>query len=326
MKMRASWVRNKHKIAIEQVEVLPPKQDELLVRTAWAAICGSDIHVVHADLPLPPRMANPGTPGHEGIGTVEESMADGYNKGDLVLTIPGYEARTGTFCDYQTSLARYHLKVPKTDLPLEQILMAQQFGTTIYSMRQVPVDVVGKTVMVMGLGSAGLFFSWSMKRAGAAKVIACDKMPARRAVSKHFGVDVPVEAGDKALQAVMDNTGGAGVDYLIEAVGSAEALVQSIGMIREGGHGLYFGLPDTTKPIPFNFHDFQRRRLTINATTHALRDHSMISFQRALDLIVNREIDVAPMISHRFGVEQIEEAMEVATTYRDEARKVCLKF
>jgi threonine dehydrogenase-like Zn-dependent dehydrogenase len=326
MKMRASWVRNKHKIAIEQVDVLPPQKDEVLVRSAWAAICGSDVHVVHADLPLPPRMANPGTPGHEGIGYVEESMAEGYRKGDLVVTIPGYEARTGTFCDYQTSLARYHLKVPKTDLPLEQIMMAQQFGTTIYSMRQVPIDVVGKTVMVMGQGSAGLFFAWSMKRAGAAKVIASDKMPARLAVSKHFGVDVAVEAGDKTLQAVMDHTGGVGADYLIEAVGSAEATLQSIALIREGGHGLYFGLPDTNKPILFNFHDFQRKRLTINSTTHALRDHSMISFQRALDLIVNREIDVAPIVSHRYGIEQIEEAMEVATTYRDEARKVCLKF
>ena len=54
----------------------------------------------------------------------------------------------------------------------------------------------------------------------------------------------------------------------------------------EGGHGLYFGLPDTKEFIPFNFHDFQRRRLTINATTHALRDPSMSSFKRALDLIV----------------------------------------
>ena len=326
MKMRASWVRNKHKISLEQVDVLPPVEGEVLVRSSWAAICGSDIHVVHADLPLPPRLANPGTPGHEGIGYVEESRAEGYKKGDLVLTIPGYSARTGTFCDYQTSLGRYNLKVPETDLPLEEILMAQQFGTTIYSMRQLPVDVVGKTVMIIGVGTAGLFFAWSMKRAGAAKVIASDKMPARRAIAKHFGVDVAVEAGAQAYQAVMDHTSGEGADYLIEAVGSAEAQLQSIALMREGAHGLYFGLPDSNKPIPFNFHDFQRKRLTLNATTHALRDHTMISFQRALDLIVNKEIDVAPMVSHRYGFEQIEEAMEVATTYRDEARKVCLRF
>jgi threonine dehydrogenase-like Zn-dependent dehydrogenase len=326
MKMRATWVRNKHKITCEQVAVVPPHDDELLVRSAWAAICGSDVHVVHSDVPLPPRLANPGTPGHEGIGYVEESNDPSRKKGDLVLTIPGYSARTGTFCDYQTLLTRYTLKIPPTDIQLEQLLMAQQFGTTIYSLRQLPVDVIGKTVMVMGQGSAGLFFAWSLKRAGAAKVIASDKMEARLAVSKHFGVDVPVKAGEQAYQAVMDHTHGEGVDYLVEAVGNQEALAQSISLIREGGHGLYFGLPDTKALVPFNFHDFQRRRLTINATTHALRDHGMSSFQRALDLIVTKQIDVSPMVSHVFKLEDIEKAMQYATTYEDNARKVCIKF
>lgn len=326
MKMRASTVVSKHQIVCDQVNVLPPNEDELLVRTAWAAICGSDVHVVHSDVPLPPRIAKPGTPGHEGIGHVEESGSPGYKKGDLVLTIPGDSARTGTFCDFQTLLRRYTLKVPTTDIPLEQLLMAQQFGTVIYSLRQVPVDVIGKTVMVMGQGSAGIFFAWSLKHAGAAKVIASDKSNARLSISRHFGVDVPVKAGDEAFQAVMDHTGGEGVDYLVEAVGSQEALAQSIGLIREAGHGLYFGLPDTKALIPFNFHDFQRRRLTINATTHALRDRSMTSFQRALDLIVTRQIDVAPLISHEFSLDQIEQAMDYATTYKDNARKVCLKF
>ncbi len=326
MKMRATWVRSKHKIICEQVDVVPPNDDELLVRSAWAAICGSDVHVLHSDVPLPPRLANPGTPGHEGIGYVEESKDPDYKKGELVLAIPEYSARTGTFCDYQTLLTRYMIKVPPTDIPLEQLLMAQQFGTTIYSLRQVPVDVVGKTVMVLGQGSAGLFFAWSLKRAGAAKVIASDKSNARLAISRHFGVDVPAKAGEEAYQAVMDHTGGEGVDYLVEAVGSQEALAQSIGLIREGGHGLYYGLPDTKALVPFNFHDFQRRRLTINATTHALRDRGMSSFKRALDLILTRQIDVSPLISHVFNLDQIEQAMDHATTYKDNARKVCLKF
>jgi len=326
MKMRASRVVKKHQIICDQVDVLPPKQDELLVRTAWAALCGSDVHVVHGDVPLPPRILKAGTPGHEGIGYVEETTRPDYRKGDLVLTIPGDSARTGTFCDYQTLLSRYTLKVPATDLPLEQLLMAQQFGTVIYGLRQLPVDVVGKTVMVMGQGSAGLFFAWSLKRAGAAKVIASDKSAARLAISPQFGVDVPVKAGADAAQAVMDHTGGEGVDYLVEAVGNQEALAQSIGLIREAGHGLYFGLPDTKELVPFNFHDFQRRRLTINAITHALRDRSMTSFQRALDLIVTKQIDVSPLISHAFSLDQIEQAMDYATTYKDNARKVCRKF
>jgi threonine dehydrogenase-like Zn-dependent dehydrogenase len=204
--------------------------------------------------------------------------------------------------------------------------MAQQFGTTIYALRQLPVDVVGKTVLVMGQGSAGQFFAWSLKRAGAKTVIASDKTDARLAISKHFGVDVPVKAGKDTYQAVMDHTNGEGVDYLVEAVGNTEALGQSIGMIRVGGHGLYFGQPMTKEFVPFNFHDFQRRRLTINSHTETLREPNLLSFKYALSLIVDRKIDVSPLISHAFSLDEIEKAMDYATTYKDNARKVCLKF
>ena len=52
----------------------------------------------------------------------------------------------------------------------------------------------------------------------------------------------------------------------------------------------------------------------------------MSSFKRALDLIVTKQIDVSPLISHAFSLDQIEQAMDYATTYKDNARKVCVKF
>jgi L-iditol 2-dehydrogenase len=326
MKMRASHVVGKHHIVCEQVDRLDPVKGEVLVKSAWAAICGSDVHTVHSDIPLPARIAHPGTPGHEGIGYVEDSLVEGYTKGELILTVPGYENRTGTFCDWQVIQPRYMIKVPETDISLPELLMAQQFGTTIYALRQLPVDVVGKTVMVMGQGSAGLFFAWSLKRAGAKTVIASDYNDARLAISKHFGVDVAVKPGQQAFQAVMDHTGGKGVDYLVEAVGNSEALAQSIGMIGIDGHGLFFGQPMTKELVPFNFHDFQRRRMTINSHTETLREPHLLSFKCALDLIVRREIDVSPLLSHTFTMDEIEKAMDYATTYKENARKVCIKF
>ena len=59
---------------------------------------------------------------------------------------------------------------------------------------------------------------------------------------------------------------------------------------------------------------------------HALRDRSTSSFKRALDLIVTKQIDVSPLISHAFSLDQIEQAMDYATTCKDNARKVCVKF
>jgi len=326
-RMRASRVVEKHRIVCEQVEQVPPQAGEVIVRTNWAAICGSDVHVVHSGVPLQDSAFRPGAPGHEGIGTVAESTVEGFREGELVLTVPVGDNRTGTFADYMTMKSKYLVKIPETDIPQEQLLMAQQFGTTIFSLRQRPVDVVGKTVMVMGQGSAGCFFAYSLKRAGAAQVIVSDKSEARMAISRHFGADVVVKAeGNNVYEAVMDHTGGQGVHYLVEAVGSSEALAESIGLIRVGGDGLYFGQPDTTELVPFNFHDFQRRQLTINATRGTQQEQDLVSFKQALHLILTRQIDVSPLISHVFPLDQIEEAMAHATELERNARKVAFRF
>lgn len=326
-KMRATRIPEKGKIICETVEVVPPEDGEVLVETIWAAICGSDLHVLHSKVPLPERKSQPGFPGHEGIGVVKESRHPDFKPGDRVLTVPSRPNRTGTFVDIQTIMGKFLIHLPETDVPMEHMLMAQQFGTTIFSLRQFPVDVVGKTVMVMGQGSAGWFFAYNLKRAGAAKVIVSDKAEARLALSKHFGADLAVRAdGDNVRQAVMDETGGLGVDYLVEAVGSSEALAESIGLIRPQGNGLYFGQPESKELVGFNFHDFQRNRLTINATTGTQQEEGLVSFKRALHLIVSGQLDVSPMISHVYELDKIEEAMNCAFTREDNARKVAIKI
>ena len=324
--MRASRIVEKGTIICETVDRVPAEEGEVIVRTHWAAICGSDLHLMHSAVPLTERAFRPGAPGHEGIGEIVESTEEGFAPGDLVLTCPGGGNRTGTFADYQTIYSKFLVKIPESNIPEQELLMAQQFGTTIFALRQLPVDVVGKTVMVMGQGSAGLFFANSLKRAGAAKVIVSDLSEARLAISRHFGADLPVMAeGDNVKQAVMDETGGKGVDYLVEAVGNQAALAESIGLIKEWGNALYFGQPDTKEMVPFNFHDFQRNRLTLNATTGTQSEKDLTSFKRALELILTKQVDMAPLVSHTFPLEGIAEAIEVADTRRDNARKVVLE-
>ncbi|MCZ6558480.1 MAG: zinc-binding dehydrogenase [SAR324 cluster bacterium] len=326
-KMRATRIPEKGKIVCETVDRVPPREGQVVVRTIWAAICGSDLHVLHSEVPLPERASTPGFPGHEGVGVITESRHAGFAEGQRVLTCPSRPNPTGTFVDYQTIDGKFLVPLPDTDVPMEHMLMAQQFGTTIFALRQHPVDVVGKTVIVQGQGSAGWFFAYNLKRAGAARVIVSDLSEARLALSKHFGADLAVRAsGDNVRQAVMDETGGKGVDYLVEAVGNREALAESIGLIRPQGNALYFGQPDSKELVPFNFHDFQRNRLTINATTGTQHEPGLVSFKLALQLIVNGEMDVSPMISHIYELDKIEDAMRRAHLRDDNARKVVIKI
>ena len=310
--MRASRVSALGKVVCEETPVKPPGEGELLVRTRMAAICGSDLHKVFLGDELIPHACPHGYPGHEGIGQVEQTNHPDFAVGDLVLTVPG-PPDMFAFADYQTIPARYCLKVPGS-LPLEQLLMAQQLGTCIFSLRQRPVDVVGKTVLVVGQGSAGMFFSKLLKRAGAAQVIASDYSEHRLDYGRRMGgVDVAVTAqGDNVMQAVKDLTGGRGADYVIEAVGSAQTQLEAVSQAAFDGEILYFGLPDTTDPIPFDYANFFRKRLGASTTYGCQFEPGLVSFQMAVDMIVRGEINVEGLVSSVFPMEQIGEAVRLA--------------
>jgi 2-desacetyl-2-hydroxyethyl bacteriochlorophyllide A dehydrogenase len=324
--MRAARYLEQGRIVCEQAPVPALSDGEVLVRTQLAAICGSDLHVVYDGMSFLPQPCPHGYPGHEGLGEVIESRSPLLRPGAKVLTCPaGPYSRC--FADYQVLPAVQCHALPAYKGSMEHLLMAQQFGTTIFALRQMPADVVGKTVMVMGQGSAGNFLAYNLKRAGAAKVIVSDKTEARLTASRVFGADVTLKAEPEAVkQAVMEHTGGQGVDYLVDAVGHADAFLQAVDLVRENGRMLWFGLPDTMNPIPFNFYDFFRRKLRTYSTYGAQLEPDGASFRLALDLIATGQIDVTTMVTHRFPIEQIDKAMRIAMDRSDNAGKVVVTF
>jgi len=326
-KMKAARLVAPGKMECEQTTVPEPKDGEVLVKSEMAAICGSDLHVVyqgqvHTDDGNPHYPCPHGYPGHEGLGTVVASKAASHKVGTRVLCVP-IATNSATFGEYQVLPASQAVPLPAYDGPAEHLLMAQQFGTTIFALRQNPVDVVGKTVLVMGQGSAGNFFAYNMKRAGAAKVIVSDLSEARLAASKAFGADVAVKAdADTVKQAVMDLTKGQGVDFLVEAVGSRTSLLQTVDLAKPDSTMLYFGLPDSTAPVPWNFQTFFRKRLRAFSTYGAQVEADTVSFKLALELVATKQVDVSRMISHRLPLEQIDKAMRLAYDRSDNALKV----
>ncbi len=126
------------------------------------------------------------------MGEVVESRCPGFEPGDRVLTVPHfvdgrcmaeYQALPGSFCIRLSDKA-----------PLSHLLMAQQLGTVIYALRRHQLDLIGQDVAVIGQGSAGAFFTFLLKRAGARSVLVTDKSPARLAYSRHLGADLTVLA------------------------------------------------------------------------------------------------------------------------------------
>lgn len=325
MRMRAARLVERGRMVCEMAAVRELAQGDVLVRTQFASICGSDLHKIMSGIDLPPFPQLPGFPGHEGVGEVVESRDPCFRPGDRVLTVPA-PPQSFTFADYQTLPGAFCLRLPEHGNPLH-LLMAQQLGTVIFAFRRNAPDVVGKTVKVMGQGSAGLFFAHLLKKAGAARVIVSDLSEARLALSCAMGADVCLLADPKNVrEAVMDLTGGQGVDYLVEAVGSRDALLESVHLIRPDGEMLLFGLPDTHEPVPFHFYEFFRKRIRASATYGAQWESGLTSFREAADLVTRADINVEPLLSHVLPIEQIDHAMHLANERLDGAIKVSLRM
>lgn len=308
-----------------EVPVRAPGEGELLVRTAYASICGSDLHSIFPSAPPARLPGPPGFPGHEGVGEVVESRAPEFATGDRVLTVPNY-MNGMCFAEIQTIPAAYCIPLPP-GAQLDHVLMAQQLGTVIFALKKLRMEVEGRDVAIVGQGSAGAFFAFLLRRAGASTIAVSDLSDARLQLSKSLGVDVTVNASEgDFVAAVREATGGKGAELVVEAVGSGPTLAQSLDLAARDAEVVWFGLPDGPAPVPFSFSTFFGKRLTAWSVFGAQDEPGHTSFREALDLIASGEIDVSPLLSHVLPIEEIGRAFHLAHTRDDGALKVSLSF
>ena len=199
----ARWVAV-GRVVCEEAPLPSAADGEILLRTAYASICGSDLHSVFLETPPQPVVA--GYPGHESVAEVVESRCPGFEPGDYVLTVPHF-ADGRCMAEYQALPGSACIRLPDT-APLSHLLMAQQLGTVAYALRRHPLDLIGKDAAVIGQGSAGAFFTFLLKRAGAGRVLVSDKSPARLAYSRQLGADIAVDAGPIDAGTVDADAGG----------------------------------------------------------------------------------------------------------------------
>ena len=176
-----------------------------LVKALRLSLCGSDVRHLHY-LPDDRYPTAIGETGHEMVGVVEaiDPQNGAVKPGDLVLCLaPDHRAMAEY---YVAPIDRLLPLNPAT--PLEHSVQAQQFGTVLYAAKTLP-DVRGKTVAVIGQGSAGLWFNFALQQRGAAKIIALDLKAYRLRHSQDFGATHTIHnAEGSAAEALREINGG----------------------------------------------------------------------------------------------------------------------
>ena len=304
---------------------------DAIVRVDAVTICGTDLHILKGDVPA---VTDGRILGHEAVGTVEEVGAGVKNVkvGDHVLVSCITACGSCRFCRegrYGQCLGgggwilghlidgtqAEYVRVPFADTSTypvpdgvsdEEVLMLADIGPTGYEVGVLNGAVgPGDVVVVVGAGPIGLSAIMGARLFSPAHIVAVDLADSRLEAAKRFGADTIVNAGrEDVLGVVRDLTDGLGADVAIEAVGVPATFELCTQLVRPGGHVANIGVHGS--PATLHLETLWIKDVTI--TTGLVDTRTTPTLLR---LLADGQIDPAPLITHRFGLEDMMEAYDV---------------
>lgn len=311
----------------------PTIQDptDAIVRVDAVTICGTDLHILGGDVPA---VTDGRVLGHEAVGTVVEIGPGVRNlaAGDRVLVSCISACGRCRFCregrygqcvngggwilghlidGTQAELVRVPFadnsthRIP-SGVSDEQMLMLADILPTSYEVGVLngcvrPADVV----VIIGAGPIGLAAVLGAKLLSPSHIVVVDLVDTRLDAAKAFGADVVVNSGrDDVAAVVRDLTDGLGADVTMEAVGIPQTFEQAVELVRPCGHVANLGVHGT--PATLHLEDIWIKDLTI--TTGLVDTYSTPTL---IGLVQSGRLDTSPMITHRFTLDQFEDAYDV---------------
>ena len=330
-------------MTIEDVAIAKPKRREVLVRTAAAGLCHSDLHFIEGAYPTP----MPVVLGHESAGIVEEVGEDvTYVKpGDHVISC------LSVFCGHCEFCLSGHLSIcqtPEVKMPpgvaqrltwqgkhLNQFLNLSSFAEqmvvhehALVKIRDdMPLDLAsligcsvvtgygavvhtarieaGATVAVFGAGGIGLATINAAQIAGAGRIVAIDKDPFKLDLARSFGATDVVDANEgDTVKRIVALTGG-GVQYSFECIGLKATAEQSFSALRSGGTATLIGMIPVGTKIELHGVDFLRERRIQGCMMGSNRFRT--DMPRLIEFYLQGRLRLAEMVSARIGLAQINE-------------------
>src|SRR5580658_2243023 len=345
--MRAAVYRGINDVRLEEVPVPEIRRGEILVRVHTCGICGTDLKKIATGSHSAPRIF-----GHETAGVVAK-VGDGVEKfslGDRVVVfhhIPcgecfycqhktfaqcatykkvgctaGFDPSGGGFAEYVRVMDWIVEKgtVRIADgISFEQACFVEPVNTCIKGIETLGLEA-GETVLVIGQGSIGLILATLAKRAGA-RVITSDLHPARLTIANSFKLNLTIDASKvNAVQTVRGMTEGRGADAVVLAVGGNGLIRPAMDAARPGGRVLLFAQTvhgDVTIDPAAVCVD-EKALLGSYSASVALQEESV-------RFVMNREMDLERLISHRFPLQSSVEALKLAAHPRPDSMKIVIQ-
>ena len=346
--MRALVFHGPNRIGVEHLPIPRPGPGEAVIRVTLTTICGTDLHILKGEYPVKPGLVI----GHEPVGVIHElgTGLSGYAVGDPVLvgaitpcgqcnyclsgdwsqcggpiggwkfgnTINGAQAEFLLVPNAQANLA----KIPD-DLSDEQVVLLADIASTGISAAESGNVKLGDAVAVFAQGPIGLCATAGARLRGAGFVIAVESDPVRAAMAKRMGADVIVDhTHADAVEEIRRLTGGKGVDVAIEALGTQATFESALQVLRAGGTLSSLGVYSGKLSVP------------LEPFAAGLGDHKIVTtlcpggkerMRRLMELVRHGRLDLRPLLTHSFVLDQITGAYELFAERREGVIKVAIR-
>ncbi len=345
--MKAVVFKGKDRISVESVPKPVPGPGEALMRITATTICGTDVHIVRGEYPVAPGLII----GHEPVGVIDQLGAglEEYHVGQRVIAgaitpcgqcfycLNGVHSQcggavggwrfgntiNGAWAEYLlVPDARANLAPIPSSLTDEEVLLCPDIFSTGLSGAESGQIRVGDSVAVFAEGPIGLCATLGAKLRGAALIIGVDPVEARLKTAQQFGANVVLNPNaTDVVAAIKQLTSGRGVDVAIEALGRQETFETALRSIRPGGVLSSLGVYSGKLVAPYE------------AIYAGLADQKIVTtlcpggkerMRRLMTMIEHRRVDLTPLVTHRFALDDIEEAFDLFSHQRDGVLKVAL--
>jgi len=298
-----------------------PSPNEVLIEVKAAGICGSDIAIYNDNIKIPLKL--PAVIGHEFSGVIVEigKEVTKFKIGDRVTSetsivtcgeckycragrynlcskrqVLGY-AINGAFAKYCV-IPQHCLHALPSNVEFVEAAMCEPLACCVHAVIEKTIISAGDTVVVIGPGTIGLL-SMQLSLAQGGRVIVCgtSRDQQRLSLAKKLGALATINVQkEDAVSIVKKMTRGYGADVVLECSGSESGIALGLRLVQKGGKYTQIGLPD--KSIQVDFDQIVYKEIEIVGSVSQIR----ASWERALDLLSQRKIQVKPLISHELSM------------------------
>ena len=346
--MKVAAFDGKGGLALQERPMPVPHAGEAVIRITTTTICGTDVHIVKGEYPVRPGLVL----GHEPVGVIAAlgEGLDEYRLGQRVIVgaitpcgqcfycLNGTHSQChgplggwrfgntidGAWAEYLlVPDARANLAPIPDGLTDEQVLLLPDIFSTGLSGAESANIRVGDSVAVFAQGPIGLCATLGATLRGAALVIAVDSVPERLEMARQFGANVLINHKEEdPVAAIRKLTDGRGADAAIVALGRQETFENALRAIRPGGTLSSLGVYSGKLVAPYE------------AIYAGLGDQKIVTtlcpggkerMRRLLEMVAHHRVDLTPLVTHRFTLDQIEEAFDLFSHQRDGVLKVAIR-